>query len=386
LVEFSLPRRIFYNEPVESVLPQVIETFNIKSVLVVTDKVVKELSFFKEIINALKGVKFEIFDAIEPEPPLEVGEKVAKIIKEINADAVIAIGGGSVIDSAKAGVVKARRPEISIEDVAPFKPLNIELNKPIIIAIPTTSGTGSDASYAIVLTKVQEGKRTKIDVASPEIVPYIVILDPKIPAGMPRNLTVGTALDALTHATESIASVNSNIFTDALAYKVIETIFESLPKVLKEPNDLEARAKLHLAATMAGMAFSNSGLGLAHALGHPLGAALHIHHGTIVGLLLPYVVDFNYEDAEAKKKYEYVKRLLETSLNLPKREKLSDHIRELYKEIGFPLRLRDLGIKKEDLDSVKDWVAEETLHDPTLAFNPRVPTPEELKELLNKIY
>ncbi len=386
MVEISLPRRIYYNESIESVLPQVLSTFNVGSVVVVTDKNVEKLGFFNKILNSLKSIKYSIYDDVEPEPPIDIGDKIAKVINEVNAEAVIAVGGGSVIDAAKAGVIRSKRPDVRIEDIAPFNPLNIELKKPLLIAIPTTSGTGSDSSYALVLTKYEKGRRIKIDVANPEVVPSVVILDPEIPRGMPKSLTIGTALDALTHALESIVSTDSNPFTDALALKVIEIVFDALPKVLSTLEDIDLRARLHIAATMAGIAFSNSGLGLAHALGHPLGAALHLHHGTVVGLLLPYVVDYNYGCPEAAEKYGYVKKLLEASLGFEPKERLSDHIRDLYRKIGFPLRLRDLGVDKRLFDSVKTAVIEETLHDPTLAYNPVIPSPEDLESLLDSLY
>ncbi len=386
MTEISIPRRIFYDEPVESVLQQLINILNIKKMVIVTDKVIRGMDFFRKITDAVSSTSYQVFDDVEPEPPIDIGDKVAKVIKQVGADVVIAVGGGSVIDSAKAGVVKSLRPDLDVEDIAPFNPIGMEFRRPIIIAIPTTSGTGSDASYAMVLTKDENKRKIKIDVANSELVPYIVILDPKIPAGMPKTLTIGTALDAMTHAIESFVSTNSNPFTDALSLKVVEGVLRYLPIVLKDPSNLEARANLHIAATMAGMAFSNSGLGLAHALGHPLGAMLGLHHGTAVGLLLPYVIDFNYNDSRAKEKYDYIKDFLELTLKLEKKEKLSEHIRLFYSKIDFPQRLRGMEIEKNKFDKVKKFVAEEALHDPTLAFNPRIPTPEELESLLESIY
>ena len=388
MVELGFPRRIIYNEPAGEALKGLLGFLGVKRVLIVTDKVVSGLPFFANITGALEegGYEFRVFDEVEPEPHMGIGDRVADAARGLGAEAIIAVGGGSVIDAAKAGLVKLVRPDVSVEEVAPFNPLGLELRRPALIAVPTTSGTGSDASYGIVLTKVEEGKRLKIAVGSYEVIPYATILDPAIVKGMNRKLTIGTAVDALAHAVEALASTQSNTLTDALAVKVIEVVFRVLPRILEDPENEELRAEMHLAATMAGMAFSNAGLGLAHAIAHPLGAALKVHHGTIVGLVLPYVVDYNYESEDAKAKYEYAKKVIEELLGRPRMDRLSDHIRELYEEIGQPTRLRELGVSREDFESVKKTVAEEALHDPDIAYNPRTPMPDDIEKLLDEMY
>ncbi|MCE4621178.1 MAG: iron-containing alcohol dehydrogenase [Desulfurococcales archaeon] len=388
MVELGFPRRIIYNEPAGEALKGLLGFLGVKRVLIVTDKVVSGLPFFAGITGALEegGYEFRVFDEVEPEPPIDVGDDVADAARELGAEAIIAVGGGSVIDAAKAGLVKLIRPDVGVEEVAPFNPLGLELRRPVLIAVPTTSGTGSDASYGIVLTKVEEGRRLKIAVGSYEVIPYATILDPAIVKGMNRKLTIGTAVDALAHAVEALASTQSNTLTDALAVKVVEVVFRALPRILEDPENEELRAEMHLAATMAGMAFSNAGLGLAHAIAHPLGATLKVHHGTIVGLVLPYVVDYNYESEEARAKYEYAKKVIEELLGRPRMVRLSDHIRKLYEEIGQPTRIRELGVSREDFESVKKTVAEEALHDPDIAYNPRTPIPDDIEKLLDEMY
>lgn len=388
MVELGFPRRIIYNEPAGEALRGLLGFLGIKRVLIVTDKVVSGLPFFASITGALEegGYEFRVFDEVEPEPPIDIGDRVAGVARELGAEAIIAVGGGSVIDAAKAGLVRLVRPDVGVEEVAPFNPLGLELRRPVLIAVPTTSGTGSDASYGIVLTKVEEGKRLKIAVGSYEVIPYATVLDPAIVKGMDRKLTIGTAVDALAHAVEALASTQSNTLTDALAVKVVEVVFRVLPRILEDPENEELRAEMHLVATMAGVAFSNAGLGLAHAIAHPLGAALKVHHGTIVGLVLPYVVDYNYESEEARAKYEYAKKVLEELLGSPRTDRLSDHIRRLYEEIGQPTRIRELGISREDFESVKKAVAEEALHDPDIAYNPRTPIPDDIEKLLDEMY
>ncbi|MCE4598925.1 MAG: iron-containing alcohol dehydrogenase [Desulfurococcales archaeon] len=386
--EASFPRRVIYGEPAGSALLGLLSAINASRILLVTDRGVSELGFFKRIVDELaaSGLYIIVYDKVEPEPALSVADEVARLIVGESIDAIVAVGGGSVIDAAKAGLVKAVRPDVRVEDVAPFNPLGLELRKPVLIAVPTTSGTGSDASYGIVLTKHQDGRGVKIAVGSPEVVPFASILDEEATLKLPRKLTVGTAVDALSHSIEALVATTSNPLSDALAYHSAELIFTNLPKVVENPDDREARLKLHVAATMAGMAFTNSGLGLAHAIAHPLGAALRVHHGTIVGLVLPYVVEYNYRSSSARSKYERLRRILEDINGLPAMATLADHIKSLYKTVGQPLRIRDLGVSEGKYKSVVDYVSQEALHDPNISFAPIIPEPDEIRGILERIY
>jgi len=388
LVEMGFPRRVIVGERLEDALPQLLDAVRAKRVLVVSDGIVSALPFFDRVKSSLSGGGYElcVFTDVEPEPSMEIAERVAEAIASCGADAVVAVGGGSVIDAAKAGLVKHARPDMSLEDVAPFNPIGLELSRPVLIAVPTTSGTGSDASYGIVLTKVEYGKRLKIAVGSYEVVPYATVLDPSITVGMSRRLTVGTAVDALAHSIEALASNQANDLTDALSLKAMGIIVSNLPKVLEDPSDLEAREALHLAATMAGMAFTNAGLGLAHAIAHPLGAALRIHHGTMVGLVLPYVVEYNSHEESARLKYEQACNLLDRLLGYGCADDLASTLRRFYDDIGQPYRLRDLGVGRDEFEAVKEAVSEEALHDPEVAYNPRIPTVEDVAELLERMY
>ena len=383
--ELGFPRRIILGEPAGDALKGILQLHKAKRVLVVSDPVISRLGFYKEILEALRG-EFEIeeFTEVEAEPSIETAVRAGEKAK--GKDVVVAIGGGSVIDVAKTASVLAKRPGLNIEDIAPFNPLGIELEKPILIAIPTTSGTGSDASYGIVLSKTEPGVgKVKVAVGSYEVIPYATILDHRIPASAPGRVKAGAIADALSHALEALASTNSNPFSDALAEKAIALILTSAPKAVKE-DDEEAWQNLHAAATMAGMAFSNSGLGLAHAIAHPLGALLGLHHGTTVGIVMLGVLEVYMRDPQVSAKYDRIKRLLERVYDLPERPSLLDHITRLYGEIGQPTRFRELGIDREKYIEAAAKAPELAYHDPDIAFSPVIPSTEEIREILEKLY
>ncbi|MCE4601137.1 MAG: iron-containing alcohol dehydrogenase [Desulfurococcales archaeon] len=381
-----LPRRIIWNEGSAEALVALASDLDASKILVVTDKVIRSLDWFDAMMNTLasNGLEVEVYVEVDPEPSLDVADEVANAIRRVDPDLLLAVGGGSVIDAAKAGKIRFLRPDTSIEDIAPFNPLRIEFEKPILVAMPTTAGTGSDASFGIVLTKVGERGREKIDVASYDIIPYATILDPRLPQSAPRSIIVGAALDALGHALEALVANQANPFTDALAEKVVPVIMTGLKEALE--GEIDRMAEIHMAATMAGMAFTNGGLGLIHAIAHPLGAKLRIHHGTMVGIVIPAVVKYNYKDEYSKRKYEMVKTILESVYGLEPRDTLYDHILAFYKEVGFKHRIRDYGVERSRFEEVIDLVVEEAYHDPSIAYARLIPAPEELRELLESLY
>ncbi len=388
MVELAFPRRIIYNEPAGDALALLLEDLGVKSVLLVSDKVLSSMPGFKEIHSRLKSAGFKtcIYTDVSPEPSFSETDAIASRARECGVGAIIAIGGGSVIDAAKTGLVRLVNPGLNLESIAPFTRLGVEGSGIVFIAVPTTSGSGSDASYGVVLTKTSGDGREKIPLGSYELVPYASILDPSLPSSMPVGLTVATGVDVLAHSLEALVSVNSNPLSDALAVKAAGIVFTRLPLLVKNPDDADARAEMHMAATMAGMAFTNSGLGLAHAIAHPLGALLGTHHGATVGLVLPYVVEFNSaRSSEARSKYERLQTVLERVLGLPARDSLVDHIFSLYREVGQPSRLREL--KPVDyLEELVARVSEAALRDPEVAFNPVVPTQEDIAEILRRLY
>lgn len=387
MTELSFPRRIIIGEPVAEALQNVFEYNDIKKVLIVTDELISTLPFFTRVINTMRDMDIDVFvySGVKPEPSIEDVYRAYELI-DLDIDAVIAIGGGSVIDFGKAIYICIKKKgSIDIRDIAPFNPLGIEYSKPLLIAIPTTSGTGSEATYAIVLTDHQDDKRIKVALANYEVVPQISILDPDIVKSLPMNLTIGTAVDALSHAVESLVALDANPMTIPLSEYSIRLIFKYLPIVKNDPEDMEARSNLHYAATMSGIAFTNAGLGLVHAIGHSLGGLLGIHHGTIVGMVLPYVVHYNYKSESARRAYEDIKFKLEVLDGLDRLDNFTQHILNLYGRVGLPTSLVEYGLDKKVDEDVLMEAAELTMHDPTIVYNPVAPSLEDILLIMKSL-
>ncbi|MEB3825508.1 MAG: iron-containing alcohol dehydrogenase [Desulfurococcales archaeon] len=385
--EIVFPRRIIYNEPIDNVLTDIASMYHVRNLFIITDSVIRNLDFMENLLMTLSqsGIKYAVYDAVPPEPPVSIADQIAEEArKQGRIDAFIAIGGGSVIDAAKAGLVKFVKPSMDIRDLSPFETIGLELNKPFLVAVPTTSGTGSEATLGVVLTDDTPEGRVKIALGSPEVIPFTVILDPHTTLTMPKSLRASTGVDALAHAIEAYVSNQSNPLTDALSEKSVVLIMENLEKSLE--NMEEPVAKMHLAADMAGMAFSNSGLGLAHAIAHPLGGMLGLHHGLTVGVVLPYVVEYNSEkDPYIREKYSKLVSIVNLFLGT-RYASLEDAITDLYKRIGQPLRFRDVGIPLESYEKAKEEVSRLALQDADIAFAPIVPMPDEILSLLEKMY
>ncbi len=385
--EIVFPRRIIYNEPIDNVLTDIASMYHVRNLFIITDNVIRNLDFMENLLKTLSqsGIKYAVYDAVPPEPPVSIADQIAEEArKQGRIDAFIAIGGGSVIDAAKAGLVKFVKPSMDIRDLSPFETIGLELNKPFLVAVPTTSGTGSEATLGVVLTDDTPEGRVKIALGSPEVIPFTVILDPHTTLTMPKSLRASTGVDALAHAIEAYVSNQSNPLTDALSEKSVVLIMENLEKSLE--NMEEPVAKIHLAADMAGMAFSNSGLGLAHAIAHPLGGMLGLHHGLTVGVVLPYVVEYNSEkDPYIREKYSKLVSIVNLFLGT-RYASMEEAITDLYKRIGQPLRFRDVGIPLESYEKAKEEVSRLALQDADIAFAPIVPMPDEILSLLEKMY
>ena len=360
----------------------------IKNVLIVTDKIVNDLGLTKPVVQILEnmGIQYSIFDKVEPEPSFEIVEEGGKFAQSVNPQAIIAIGGGSVIDAAKSIWVKYENQEFNLEELSPFVWMGLG-KKTILIAIPTTSGTGSENTFAVVLSKKKENK--KIALGSYELVPYYTIIDPLFAMSMPQRLTATTGIDALTHSVEAYVSNNSNPFTDALAEKSLELIFSWLPKAYIDGSNKRAREKMHIAASLAGISFSNSGLGIAHALGHSFGPIFGIPHGFAVGVFLPYVVAFNASRSdEAKTRYALLGKIIGVTGDTIDElyNGFLDELEKLYKKVNAPTKIKDLGIGKEEYFAKIDLLVQNAYEDPDVAFNPVMVMPDDLKEILEIAY
>ncbi len=386
MVTFTFPRKIAYNVNSLEELLNISSIFNLKNFLIITDKIIEKTDAFKNMKEGLikNNINVKVYSDISPEPNIETVDKIIDLLGTDDIDLIIAVGGGSVIDVSKVLRVKILRRDIKSEDISPFVSLNIENKKPLLVVIPTTAGTGSDASFAFVLKIKENGNEIKYASGNYELVPYETILDISFLKTLPKKQMIITAIDGLANDIEGIVAINTNPVTEGIAIQSARMFFKYLPKAIEY--DEESLSYLHLAATLSGIAFSNSGVGLVHAIAHPLGSLFNIPHGMAVAIIMPYVIDFNYRDENAKKKYDEIKTSLERLDGFDVKNTLTEHLIDLYRKVGQPLKLREIGINENEYKNKINEIADLALRDSDLAFNPIMPTLEEIKDILNKIY
>ena len=383
---FSLPRLIYYGSGASEMLGELANNMGWSRVLLVCDPVVKKLGLADRVEQALRnaGVEVKVYDRVEPEPLFSQAEEIGRLAQEFEPQAIVAVGGGSVIDAAKGAWVKYEMPDYDIRGVTPFEWMGLG-RKCMLVAVPTTSGTGSEATLGIVLSEPLDGGKRKVALGSPEVVSMVAVLDPDLAKTMPRRLTVSTGIDVLAHAVEAAVSSEATEFTDALAFKAVEIVFKYLPRAVENPEDMESRSKMHLAATMAGMAFSNSGLGLAHAVAHAMGPVAGLPHGTSVGIALPFVVEYNSaKSSGAADKYGRLLSYLETMAGV-EADSLADAIRGLYRRIGQPETVAQAGGDASAVQARVEEIVDEAFQDPDLVFNPVFPDRGEVVEMVKKM-
>jgi len=341
------------------------------------DKVAK---YLKEV-----GMKVEVFDEVEPEPSVETVIKGVELAKKYGPDWFVGLGGGSCMDAAKAIWVLYERPDMEVQGINPFEKLGLR-TKARLICIPTTSGTGSEATWAVVITDTKE--KRKMEVGSRENVPDIAILDPELPKLMPSKLTADTGLDALTHAIEAYVNEMKNDFSDAVGIKAIQIVFKYLPRAYRNREDKEAKEKMHNAATMAGLAFINSAPcpGAAHGMGHSLGALFHIPHGRAVSVFLPYVIQYNAR--EVMERYAEIARGIgiEAETDEAAVDKLVEVVKRLMEELGEPTAIKDMRISWEDYEKNLDGLVTRAANSNCIFMNPRVPDMEDTRKLFIYAY
>ena len=378
---FTSPKIIFGEDSLEQ-----LRAIEGKRVLVITDPVVSKLDMLGLVVDELKKEPrtIEVFDQVEPEPSFENVEKAAAAAHHFQPDLLVALGGGSCIDAAKGAWVLYERPDLKLEAVSPMTKLDLR-EKARLVAIPTTAGTGSDATWVAVLT--DKSQNMKLDYfASRELVPDYSILDPRFVLKLPKEATAYSGLDALDQAIEAYVSQWRNDFADGLALRSIQILFEYLPKAFDNPDDLLARQKTQNAATMSGLAFSNSQVGLAHSTGHALGAIFHVAHGLAVGISNPYVIQFSCRDAaERYSDIAHVIGIKEESYEKAT-EMLVESIKRLMVRLKTPLSLREAGISKSTFEQGVDTLIEQTNRSTCTFVNPRVPDVEEVRKLFVCMY
>ncbi len=352
--------------------------------LIVTDENMAKLGFTEMVRARLQkaGIESQVFAEVEPDPSLQTVKKGAEAALAYEPDWIIGLGGGSCLDAAKGIWVLYERPDVDPAGINPIEPLGLR-SKARLIAIPTTSGTGSEVTWAIVLT--DRAAEMKLSLGSREAQADIAIVDPCFVADLPPRLVADTGMDALTHAIEGYASTWRNDFSDGLALKAIQLIFQYLPASY-ENGDPESREKMHNAACIAGLAFGNSQAALAHAMGHSLGATLHVPHGRAVGIYLPYTIEFTSGHEEGR--YADVARFLglEVAPTEDAGRTLSHHVRLLMERISQPTALKDLGISADQFEQALPALMRKAWMDTSAVMSARIPDDEELERLYRCAY
>lgn len=346
----------------------------------------KRAGFVDKIIGYLKeaGIETKLFEGVEPDPSVETVMKGAAAMREFEPDLIVALGGGSPIDAAKAMWVFYEYPDTTFEEI--IQPFSFpELRKKAkFIAISSTSGTATEVTAFSVITDYAKG--IKYPLADFNITPDIAIVDPALVATLPPHLVAHTGMDALTHAIEAYVSTLNSPFTDPLAIKAIQMVNEHLIKSFS--GDMNSREEMHYAQCLAGEAFSNALLGIVHSLAHKTGAAFstgHIPHGEANAIYLPYVIKYNAKNAEAR--YADIAR----SIGIDGTDaecvtKLCDKIDAMNAELNIPKTLKEFGIKEDEFKEKVNKIAELAVGDACTGSNPRPVDTESMAKILDAIY
>ena len=405
---FKIPPKIYF----ERGSIQYLEAMpNISRAFIVTDPVMIKLGYVDKALYYLRKrsqyCHSEIFSEVEPDPSVETIMNGVEEMKRFQPDVIIAIGGGSAIDAAKGMWLFYEHPDTDFDGLR-LKFMDIRKRafyfpnlgkKAQLVAIPTTSGTGSEVTSFSVITDKKNGN-TKYPLADYELTPDVAIIDPQFTETMPKSIVADTGMDVLTHAIEAYVSVLASDYTNGLAMKAIELVFKYLRRSYNDPEDKLAREKMHNASCIAGMAFTNAFLGINHSLAHKLGAEYHIPHGRSNAILLPHVIAYNaqrptkyaifpkYGKFVADERYAQIARYLGFG-GQTKEEQIAALIREVNKlmdDLGMPKTIAATGVDEKKFIDGLPTLAERAFDDQCTTANPRYPLVKELVEIYRKAY
>ncbi|RED41702.1 bifunctional acetaldehyde-CoA/alcohol dehydrogenase [Paenibacillus sp. VMFN-D1] len=404
---FKVPPKVYFEKGATQYLEKMP---NISRVLVVTDEMMVKLGYVEKVEYYLRKrvnpVAIEVFSDVEPDPSVETVERGTKLMESFKPDCIIALGGGSPMDAAKAMWLFYEYPDTSFHSL---KQKFMDIRKRVykyprlgekaqFVAIPTTSGTGSEVTSFAVITDKKEGN-TKYPLADYELTPDVAIIDPEFVYSLPKTAVADTGMDVLTHAIEAYVSVMASDYTDGLALHAIRLVFENLEKSFHTADPM-AREKMHNASTIAGMAFANAFLGINHSLAHKWGGQYHTAHGRTNAILMPHVIRYNaqkptkfasfpkYNHFVADLRYAEIARML----GLPSRNteegvnSLIEAVRKLNQSLGIPEKFQDLGFDPADFEAKVDYLADRAFEDQCTTANPRMPLVSELADVYRNAF
>ncbi len=404
---FKIPNKIYFEAGSIAYLEKMPD---ISRAFIVTDKSMMDLGYVDKILYHLRKrneyVHSEIFSDVESDPSFDTIQRGVAMMNEFKPDVIIALGGGSPIDAAKGMWLFYEHPEADVEGLK-LKFMDIRKRtykfpklgeKAKMVAIPTTSGTGSEVTSFAVITDKKLSK--KYPLADCELTPDVAIVDPDLVMSLPKSITADTGMDVLTHAIEAYVSNMASDYTDGLAEKAVELVFQNLRTAWEQGNNAHAREKMHNASTIAGMAFTNAFLGINHSLAHKIGAEFHLPHGRINAILLPYVIAYNaskptkfvsfpkYEYFIADQKYAILAKKLDLPASTVEEgvQSLIDEIKKLNADLHIPKSFQEAGINEEEFMAKVDMLADRAFEDQCTTANPRLPLVTELKQILMDSY
>ncbi|MCQ8261646.1 bifunctional acetaldehyde-CoA/alcohol dehydrogenase [Streptococcus suis] len=403
---FKVPSKIYFERDSIQYLQKM---RGVEKVMIVTDKAMEKLGFVQRIIEQLhlrsNKVLYTVFSDVEPDPDITTVERGAALMKDFEPDTIIALGGGSPMDAAKIMWMFYEQPEIDFRDlVQKFMDIRKRAfkfpslgEKAKFVAIPTTSGTGSEVTPFAVISDKKNNR--KYPIADYALTPTVAIVDPALVMTVPDFVTADTGMDVLTHATEAYVSTVANDYTDGLALQAIKLVFENLEKSVKEA-DWEAREKMHNASTIAGMAFANAFLGISHSMAHKIGGRFHTVHGRTNAILLPYVIRYNgtrpaktatwpkYNYYKADEKYQDIARMLGLPCSTPE-EAVAAYAQAVYdlgERIGIQMNLKAQGVDEKELKEYSRELALLAYEDQCTPANPRLAMVDHMQEIIEDAY
>ncbi len=379
---FILNEVSYFGPGARKELPGVVARLGYKKALVVTDKGLMKFGVAKMVLDVMDeaGIAYEIFDDVKPNPTVSNVKAGIEACKKAEADFIVAIGGGSSMDTAKGIGIVVNNPEfsdiVSLEGVADTKKKSLP-----IIALPTTAGTAAETTINYVI--IDESRQAKMVCVDPNDIPAVAIIDAELMYSLPKSLTAATGMDAMTHAIEGLITKAAWEMSDMFELKAIEMIYKYLPIAVNDPTNPEGRNGMAVAQYIAGMAFSNVGLGVDHGMAHPLSALFDVPHGVACAMLLPTVMRFNVP--AALDKYTDIAKAVGVWRDGMTKEEAADAackaIEDLSALVGTNKHLTDLGIKESDIPAL----AQQAIQDVCTPGNPREVTMEDILDLYHKI-